>query len=141
MSKYSSNFHFGRLLRAFVGRDLAPSRKYLVSDSLVYRYDPQASPDGVRGSKGASPGTDPPGADQRRVQPRPRARRVNHQDLVTTAHPPGGEARFVAKGSHGHEGAPGNTRRSEPPVNPRFTYMSKEESGGIPNGITACGRK
>ena len=22
---------------------------------------------------------------------------VNHQDLVTTAHPPGGEARFVAK--------------------------------------------
>jgi len=23
-----------------------------------------------------------------------------------TAHPPGGEARFVAKGSHGHEGAP-----------------------------------
>lgn len=43
-----------------------------------------------------------------------------------TAHPPGCEARFVAKGSHGHEGAPGNTRRSEPPVNPaRFTYMSK----------------
>jgi hypothetical protein len=43
-----------------------------------------------------------------------------------TGHPPGGEARFVAKGSHGHEGAPGNTRRSEPPVNPaRFTYMSK----------------
>lgn len=54
-----------------------------------------------------------------------------------TGHPPGGEARFVAKGSHGHEGAPGNTRRSEPPVNPaRFTYMSTEESGGIPNGIT-----
>ena len=43
-----------------------------------------------------------------------------------TGHPPGGEARFVAKGSHGHEGAPGNTRRSQPPVNPaRFTYMSK----------------
>jgi hypothetical protein len=41
-------------------------------------------------------------------------RRVNHQDLVTTAHLPGGEARFVAKGSHGHEAAPGNTRRSEP---------------------------
>jgi glycosyl hydrolase family 15 len=68
--------------------------------------------------------------------------RVNHQDLVTTAHPPGGEARFVAKGSHGHEGAPGNTRRSEPPVNPaRFTYMSKEKSGGVPNGITTCGCK
>jgi hypothetical protein len=67
---------------------------------------------------------------------------VNHQDLVTTAHLPGGETRFVAKGSHGHEGAPGDTRRSEPPVNPaRFTYMSKEESGGIPNGITTCGRK
>ena len=45
-----------------------------------------------------------------------------------TAHLPGGEARFVAEGSHGHEGAPGNTRRSEPPVNPaRFTY----EQGGI----------
>jgi hypothetical protein len=59
-----------------------------------------------------------------------------------TAHLPGGETRFVAKGSHGHEGTPGNTRRSEPPVNPaRFTYMSKEESGGIPNGITTCGRK
>ena len=59
-----------------------------------------------------------------------------------TAHLPGGEARFVAEGSRGYEGAPGNTRRSEPPVNPaRFTYMSKEESGGIPNGITACGRK
>ena len=43
-----------------------------------------------------------------------------------TGHPPGGEARFVAKGSHGHEGAPGNTRRSEPLVNPAgFTYMSK----------------
>jgi hypothetical protein len=68
--------------------------------------------------------------------------RVNRQDLVMTAHPPGGEARFVAKGSHGHEGAPGNTRRSEPPVNPaRFTYMSKKESGGIPNGITTRGRK
>jgi hypothetical protein len=48
---------------------------------------------------------------------------VNHQDLVTTAHLPGGETRFVAKSSHGHEGAPGNTRRSEPSVNPaRFTY-------------------
>jgi hypothetical protein len=36
---------------------------------------------------------------------------------------PGGETRFVAKGSDGHEGTPGNTRRSEPPVNPaRFTY-------------------
>jgi hypothetical protein len=59
-----------------------------------------------------------------------------------TAHPPGSEARFVAEGSHGHEGEPGNTRRSGPPVNPaRFTYMSKEESGGIPNGITRCGRK
>ena len=59
-----------------------------------------------------------------------------------TAHPPGGEARFVAKRSPGHEGAPGNTRRSEPRVNPaRFTYMSKEESGGIPDGITTCGRK
>jgi hypothetical protein len=68
--------------------------------------------------------------------------RVNHQDLVTTAHSPGGEARFVAQGSHGHEGAPGNTRRSELPVNPaRFTYMSKEKSGGIPNGITTCGCK
>ena len=67
---------------------------------------------------------------------------VNHQDLVMTAHPPGCEVRFVTKGSHGHEGAPGNTRRSEPPVNPaRFTYMSKEESDGIPNGITRCGRK
>jgi DDE superfamily endonuclease len=66
---------------------------------------------------------------------------VNHQDLVTTAHPPGGETRFVAKGSHGHEGAPG-TRRSEPPVNPaRYTYMSKEESGGIQHGITTYGRK
>jgi hypothetical protein len=87
-------------------------------------------------------GADPPGADQRRVQPRPCPRRVNRQDLVMTGHPPGGEARFVAKGSHGHEGAPGNTRRSEPPVNPaRFTYMSKEKSGGIPNGITTCGRK
>jgi hypothetical protein len=39
------------------------------------------------------PGADPPGADQRRVQPRPWPRRVNHQDLVMTAHPPGGEAR------------------------------------------------
>ena len=59
-----------------------------------------------------------------------------------TAHLAGGEARFVAEGSRGHEGAPGNTRRSEPRVNPaRFTYMSKEESGGIPNGITTCGRK
>jgi len=39
-----------------------------------------------------------------------------------TAHLAGGEARFVAEGSRGHEGAPGNTRRSEPPVNPaRFT--------------------
>jgi hypothetical protein len=67
---------------------------------------------------------------------------MNHLDLVTTAHPPGGKTRFVGKGSHGHEGAPGNTRRSEPPVNPaRFTYMSKEESGGIPSGITTCGRK
>jgi hypothetical protein len=48
---------------------------------------------------------------------------VNHQNLVTTFHLPGGEARFVAKGSHGHEGAPGNTRRSEPLVNrARFTY-------------------
>jgi hypothetical protein len=28
-----------------------------------------------------------------------------------TAHPPGGEARFVAQGSHGHEGAPGNTSK------------------------------
>jgi acyl-CoA reductase-like NAD-dependent aldehyde dehydrogenase len=36
---------------------------------------------------------------------------------------PGGGTRFVAKGSHGHEGAPGSTRRSEAPVNPaRFTY-------------------
>ena len=44
-----------------------------------------------------------------------------------TAHPPGDEARFVAKGSHGHEGTPGNTRRSEPSVNPAgFTCMSKE---------------
>jgi len=87
-------------------------------------------------------GADPPGADQRRGQPRPCPRRVNHQDRVMTAHLPGGEARFVAEGSHGHEGAPGNTRRSEPPVNPaRFTYISKEESGGIPNGIATCGRK
>jgi hypothetical protein len=40
-----------------------------------------------------------------------------------TAHLPGGETRCVAKGLHGHEGTPGNTRRSEPPVNPaRFTY-------------------
>jgi hypothetical protein len=69
-------------------------------------------------------------------------RRVNHQDRVMTAHLPGGEARFVAEGSHGHESAPGNTRRSEAPLNPaRFFYMSKEESGGIPNGITTCGRK
>jgi hypothetical protein len=60
------------------------------------------------------PGADPPGADQRRVQPRPCPRRVNRQDLAMTDHLPGGEARFVAKGSHGHEGAPGNTRRSEP---------------------------
>ncbi len=96
----------------------------LVSDSLVYRYDPQASPDGVRGEEGTfsvcsfwyvealtragrleearlafekmltyanhvglyaeqisrtgraarklPPGADPPGADQRRVQPRSR---------------------------------------------------------------------
>ena len=59
-----------------------------------------------------------------------------------TAQLAGGEARFVAEGSRGHEGAPGDTRRSEPPVNPaRFTYMSKEESGGIPNGITTCGRE
>jgi hypothetical protein len=58
--------------------------------------------------------TDPPGADQRRVQPRSCPGRVNRQDLVMTAHPPSGEARFEAKGSHGHEGAPGNTRRSEP---------------------------
>ena len=59
-----------------------------------------------------------------------------------TAHLAGSEAQFVAEGSRGHEGAPGNTRRSEPPVNPaRFTYMSKEESGGIPNGITTRGRK
>jgi hypothetical protein len=47
-------------------------------------------------------------------KPSPCPRRVNHQDLVTTVHPPGGEARFVAKGSHGHERAPGSTRRSEP---------------------------
>jgi len=87
-------------------------------------------------------GADPPGADQRRVQPRPCPWRVNHQDLVMTAHRPGGEARFVTRGSHGHEGAPGNTRRSEPLVNPAgFTYISKEKSGGIPNGITTCGRK
>ncbi len=98
----------------------------LVSDSLVYRYDPQASPDGLRGAEGTfsacsfwyvealtragrldearlafekmltyanhlglyaeqisrtgeqqgnfPPGTHPPGADQRRVQPRPRPR-------------------------------------------------------------------
>jgi hypothetical protein len=52
------------------------------------------------------------GADPRDLLSEPR--RVNHQDLVMTAHPSGGEARFVAKGSHGHEGAPGNTRRSEP---------------------------
>ena len=59
----------------------------------------------------------------RRGLPAECPRRVNHQDLVTTAHLPGGETRFIAKGSHGHEGAPGNTRRSEPPVNPaRFTY-------------------
>jgi hypothetical protein len=38
------------------------------------------------------PGADPPDADQRRVQPRPWPRRVNRQDLVMTAHPPGGEA-------------------------------------------------
>jgi GH15 family glucan-1,4-alpha-glucosidase len=117
----------------------------LVPDSLVYRYNPRASPDGVRGAEGTfsacsfwdvealaragrldearlafekmltranhvglyaeqigragqqarelPPGADPPGADQRRVQPRPWPRRVNHQDLVMTAHPPGGEAR------------------------------------------------
>ena len=48
--------------------------------------------------------------------------RVNHRDPVMTAHPSGGEARFVAKGSHGQEGASGNTRRSEPPANPaQFT--------------------
>ena len=63
------------------------------------------------------------GADQRRVQPRPCLRRVNHQDLVMTAHPPGGETRFAAKGSHGREGTPGSTRRSEPSVNPAsFTH-------------------
>jgi hypothetical protein len=39
------------------------------------------------------PGADPPGADQRRVQPRSWPRRVNRQDLVMTAHLPGGEAR------------------------------------------------
>jgi hypothetical protein len=66
---------------------------------------------------------------------------VNHQNLVTTAHPPGGETRFAAKASHGHEGAPGNIRRSEPPVNRLGSPMSKEESGGIPNGITTCGRR
>jgi pentatricopeptide repeat protein len=116
----------------------------LVSDSLVYRYNPRASPDGVRGAEGTFsacsfwyvealaragrldearlafeemlthvnhvglyaeqigragqqqgnfPQADPPGADQRRVQPRPWPRRVNHQDLVMTAHLPGGEAR------------------------------------------------
>ena len=99
-----------------------------------------AAPDKQQGN--FPPGADPPGADRRRVQPRPCPRRVNRQDLVMTAHLPGGEARFVAEGSHGREGAPGNTRRSEPPVNPaRFTCMSKEESRGIPNGITTCGRK
>jgi NAD(P)-dependent dehydrogenase (short-subunit alcohol dehydrogenase family) len=60
-----------------------------------------------------------PGAPSRSARPRcargDHARwRVNHQDLVTTAHPLGGETRFVAKGSHGHEGAPGNTGRSQP---------------------------
>jgi hypothetical protein len=69
------------------------------------------------------PGADPSGADPRRVQPRPCPRRVNHQDLVMTAHPPGGEARFVAKGSHGHKGAPGNTRRSEPPGEPGWVHL------------------
>jgi hypothetical protein len=38
-------------------------------------------------------------------------------------HPPAGQARFVAKGSYGHEGAPGNTRRSEPPVNPGQLHL------------------
>ena len=60
--------------------------------------------------------------DQRRVPPRPCPRRVHHQDLVMTAHRPGGETRFAAKGPHGREGTPGGTRRSGPPVNPaRFT--------------------
>ena len=45
------------------------------------------------------------------------ATRLNHQDLAMTFHLPGGEARFAAKGLHGHDGAPGNTRKSEPPVN------------------------
>ena len=112
----------------------------VIVDLLVGLYAEQISRAGT--ARELLPGADPPGADQRRVQPRPRPRRVNHQDLAMTAHPPGGETRFVAKGSYGHEGAPGNTRRSEPPVNPaRFTYMSKEKSGGIPNGITTCGRK
>ena len=31
---------------------LAAIEKELVSDSLVYRYDPSASPDGLRGSEG-----------------------------------------------------------------------------------------
>jgi len=160
----------------------------LVSDSPVYRYNPRASPDGVRGAEGTFSASSfwdvealaragrldearlafeemlthanhvglyaeqigragqqarelPPGADQRRVQPRPWPRRVNHQDLVIDRSPARRRG-SVAKGSHGHEGAPGNTRRCEPPVNPAgFTYMSKEESGGIPNEITTCGRK
>jgi hypothetical protein len=48
---------------------------------------------------------------------------VNRQDLVMADHPPAGQARFVAKGSYGHEGAPGNTRRSEPPVNPGQLHL------------------
>jgi hypothetical protein len=69
-------------------------------------------------------------------------RRVNHQDRVMTGHLPGGEARFVAEGSHGHEGCARQYSKIRAPVNPaRFTYMSKEESGDVPNGITTCGRK
>jgi len=89
----------------------------VIADLLAGLYAEQISRAGQQQGN-FPPGADPPGADQRRVQPRPCPRRVNHQDLVTTAHPPGGEASFVAKGSHGHEGTPGNTRRPEPLVNP-----------------------
>jgi hypothetical protein len=113
----------------------------LVSDSLVYQYNPRASPDGVRGAEGTFSACSfwyvearlafekmlthvnhvglyaeqidragqqarelPPGADQRRVQPRPWPRRVN----LVIDRSPARRRGSVAKGSHG------NTRRSGP---------------------------
>jgi hypothetical protein len=56
----------------------------LVTDSLVYRYNPEASPDGLRGSEGTSPcasptstrspapiGSTTPGRPSRRCSPTP----------------------------------------------------------------------